>query len=576
MQTADDRDASDDEEAPLLSRARDEVTRLQGRSLWFSNAPWIISLCCLQVMLTRAESVIVFPYLRSLQYCDGQTNTTDIAVHVWSGSDFCQSRSHVTRLAQAEAGYVNSFGMVVHTIALPLLGWLGDHYGRKPLVLLAFAGLFIESVLNAMVQRVDVLAISVAVQMATSAFTPALLAMIADSTQSEGRVGAYAVCLVAAVPTYAIVYVSMTHFIVAEHLHSYQRTWAALAILSALSLIVAVCCPETLPLSGDEKNGAAANDEDEEVEEAARTGNAVARGAVEAALSQHSSMELGADDSTPASRHDDDATSAPETSSKAARLCTCAHALSCCCAASRHSKRPRRGVAESLASHDHDLGSLFAPCAVPSLRYIMVVEALAIFGVAAFSTLDGFAMVAYSWEQETMYYVKLATLPAAGFALAASAWLPRVIGSLRTFQLSILLLLISLSLMCLAQWHERLLAASLMLAGGAAVAVLPVLRLLSTQASPTQQAGTAAAVLAVAHGARAIGLATHAYLFEHAAAYGLLYAPFAVGTVSASVALFVALVLAPPERAWTVLRTAGDHVESQHDVHEDASHHRNV
>ena len=64
--------------------------------------------------------------------------------------------------------------------------------------------------------------------------------------------------------------------------------------------------------------------------------------------------------------------------------------------------------------------ALCAPLAVPALRYLMLVEVPMLLGLAALSTLDGFALIAYSWEQETMYYVRLATGPAAGLAVVGS------------------------------------------------------------------------------------------------------------------------------------------------------------
>ena len=94
------------------------------------------------------------------------------------------------------------------------------------------------------------------------------------------------------------------------------------------------------------------------------------------------------------------------------------------------------------------------------------------------------------------------------------------------------------------------------LCGGAGLGVLPALRLLSTQVAHDQQAAATATVLAVAHGARAFGLALHAYVFEEATAHGTLNATFVLGLVAAFVALLVAVAIPPSPTAWR-LSSAG-------------------
>ena len=128
-----DVDDEEDEEEPLPAEARRKVEHTLDahkiRHFSFRGLPWIIVLCCLQVVLVRAETALQFPYLRSLQRCKSASTSRE-----WSGSDYCADRVVVTRLAQAEAGYVQGVGMVVHCISLPFLGWVGDRIGRKPLV----------------------------------------------------------------------------------------------------------------------------------------------------------------------------------------------------------------------------------------------------------------------------------------------------------------------------------------------------------------------------------------------------------------------------------------------------------
>ena len=54
--------------------------------------------------------------------------------------------------------------------------------------------------------------------MGTNGLAPALLAMIADQTHPDDRLGAYLIIMVATVPAFLFVYVCITHFVLAEHL----------------------------------------------------------------------------------------------------------------------------------------------------------------------------------------------------------------------------------------------------------------------------------------------------------------------------------------------------------------------
>ena len=70
-------------------------------------------------------------------------------------------------------------------------------------------------------------------------------------------------------------------------------------------------------------------------------------------------------------------------------------------------------------------------------------------------------------------------------AVLGSTWLVSRIGALRTLQIGILCLAAALGTMCFAQWHAWLLYGALLLASGAGLTVLPVLRVLITQVGPT-------------------------------------------------------------------------------------------
>jgi hypothetical protein len=414
--------------------------------------------------------------------------------------------------------------------------------------------------------------------MATNGLMPALLAMIADSTHPDDRLGAYLICMLAAVPAYTLVYITITTFVLAEHLHSYKATWHAIAVFAVLGLLVALVCPETLHRSTPAQlhpPSGAVDDEGEGDDVEAREGwsapSASAAGAkaegADGGGAGLAGLELPEQEETDllsrsqrGRRAREWLYSEPEPEPPAwQRLAQWSVDACSCCAGGRGGADGGHDGCSSCCCCDCGR-SLCAPCAMRPLRFVMMVEVPLLLGLSAFSVLDGYALISYQWEQETMYYVRLATMPAGGVAVLASIWLMRVIGPLRTMQLAVALPFASLLLMCFAQWHTHLLFGSLVLAGGAGLAVLPVLRLLATQVAPDKQAAGTATILAVAHGSRAVGLSLHAFVFDEAAARGVLYAPFAFGALALAFALFIALVIPPPDHAWrlgTLGRSAG-------------------
>ena len=573
-------DESGAEDAPLLARAAtiasksdndiedlisspEALNNLRTRSLasfCFKGLPWVVALVVIEVIIVRAESAVQFPYLRSLQRCVRPVVPAAIHGHEgWSGSVHCLDRSAVARMAQAESNYVQGIGQLVHTASLPLLGWFADRFGRRPLVVLAFAGLLAEAVMNWAVQRIDVLFLSVAVQMGTNGLTPALMAMIADGTHPDDRLGAYLICLLAAVPAHAGVYVAVTHFVLAEHLAYYERTWGVIACLATVGLLVALSTPETLHAPGQ---GGGGGDDGDDGDDGEGYRNGAPKGGP---LPQHQLPGRerlpppwpphAVPPRAPAAR-----VPGGRGTKGAGRMCGPAYLLAWCCGGLRDGggdggsgslgEQIEGGVDHVLHAVEGGRDSLCAPCGVPALRYLMLVEVPLLLGTMSLSTLDGFALIAYAWEQETMYYVRLASWPASGLAILLSLPLLRLVGPRRTLQLGVLSLCLALPVACLAQWHSHLLFLALVLAGGVALGVLPALRLVATQVPPAQQAAATATVLAVGHGAKAVGLAMHAYLFEAAAARGLLYAPFALGACFAWLALAVAVLFPPPDDAW--------------------------
>jgi len=334
--------------------------------------------------------------------------------------------------------------------------------------------------------------------------------MVADLLPAEERMSGYLFCVLAAAPTYTLTYGAVAYLVLSPHLRSYTHIWSLLGLLSFFCGCLSLIAPETL------------------------TSTMRAAAEAEAAERQREAAGGGGSHRGQSSRRE---------SERSPRTCLSLEALLCCCHGRSRVKSAGGGGACGSSP-------VFAACANPSLRFVMLLEAPALLGIAAFSCLDGYALIAYGWEQETMYYVRFATLPAAGLAASLSLCLIRRIEALRTLQLGIACLFFSLVAMCFAQWHVGLLYLALLLAGGSTLTLLPILRLVGAQAGPTQQASVAAALLAVAHASQAIGLLTHAFLFERAAAVGILFAPFALGAVAAAMALAIALCCAPSKHAW--------------------------
>lgn len=199
---ADEPDADD----PLQPLLDDPVTTARqhfaGRRLCFPRCGWVLAFLGLQTIVLRAESAVVFPYLRTLIHC----SRGEDAPGEWSGSVHCRSRAVVARLAQAESAFVLSAGTLVHCAALPLLGWVGDTWGRKPLFVLNFGGLLAECALNAHAGSIGAVFVATSIAMGTNGLGPALLATIADSTAADDRAAAYGLCLLVAAPCYAVTY----------------------------------------------------------------------------------------------------------------------------------------------------------------------------------------------------------------------------------------------------------------------------------------------------------------------------------------------------------------------------------
>ena len=350
----------------------------------------VVLIGCTSAVLLRINQALAFPYLRTLQHCEelASASTGGGGAGGWSGSDYCRNRGLVVREAQAETGYVACMGLVLHSLFLPLLGWLGDHYGRKPLIVLFFLGLSVEAALNAAIPRLSAYFLATAVHHATDGLSPALLAMLADVVAPEDRLSSYLLCAVIVSPVYMATYYGVAHYVLAEHMHSSRHTWSLLAAVSAVGALGSLAVPETVGLQTRRPPKA---DADAEVEAEGR-----------------------------AEREDEAAEAEAKRARGAPRVCLPLRLLLCWGCAGRSRALDPSSIPDGGGGGRE---SLLAPCAVPALRFVMAVEAPALFGLASFVVLDGFALIAYGWEQETVYYVRLASLPFGGLAVLSSVWM---------------------------------------------------------------------------------------------------------------------------------------------------------
>jgi len=520
MRRVEDSESDDDgtnERTPLLDRIRRQPQEACSHGLIS-----VVLILCLATFVTRVEAIITFPYLRTLQRCSSQ----DSGLY-WSGSLFCTDRALVARASQADANYMQCIGLILNSLFLPALGWFGDRCGRRPLVALYFGGLAIESGINASVHSIGAFFCAVAFQKCTDGLTPALIAMISDLFPAEDRMYAYLMCVLGAAPVYTLTYGAVAYSVLSHHLRSYASTWSILGLMSLFCACLVFLAPETLTASVRAAATASAKES--------------AAGAVLGRPSQGPADVGGTSSSSSSSS----SRSRSRRRADESRMCLPMHLLLCCC---HGCSRVKGGHSPATCA----ASPVFAACANPSLRFVMIIEVPALLAFAAFSTLDGFALIAYGWEQESMVYVRFATLPAAGLASLLGVRLMRRIEPLRTLQIGLGCLFCSLLAMSFAQWHVGLLYLALVLAGGSTLAVLPILRLIGTQAGATQQASASAMLLAVAHAAQGVGLLSHAYIFDNAAAHGVLFAPFAFGALASFFALAFALCFPPPEHAWLV------------------------
>ena len=229
---------------------------------------------------------------------------------------------------------------------------------------------------------------------------------------------------------------AITHFVLAEHLRSYTHTWAAVALLALVGLLIALSTPETLHRSsaGSTKEGllngstppsphasGAALLEGAPSDAAVGGADWEAEEEEEARRLHGDNHNLSSADASPIPYGGppspaNDAPAKNGGGAEGVRVCSPLRLLTWLCGgASRKGSSDGGGGLTGLWGRGVDsLHTLCAPCALAPLRFIMLLEGPSLIALAAYSTLDGFALIAYSWEQETMYYARLLALPAAG------------------------------------------------------------------------------------------------------------------------------------------------------------------
>jgi len=453
---------------------------------------WILLLGTLNTVLMRAESVVYFPYMRTLQHCATPVDPAKQHTSEWSGSDHCGDRKLVTREAQAIVGYGRGAGLVAHCLFMPFLGRLGDVGGRRVLVIIHFVGMLVESLINAATPKVPVFMLGCFVRGALSGLWPALMSMTADVIRPDDRILAYGILTLSSAVIGAVAFVCVTRQVLTKHWANYGFFWLVLASLSGAGCLLGCVCPETLP-----------------------------------------------PDAASQALHGTAATARPR--SARARLYAFAQVV---CAGRGRGAAGSAGGAAGGAGGGGRLSEqlLFTN---PVLRFLLTLCSPLVVAVAAFTTIDGWAVLAFGWQQETVNYVKFAAAPAAILSLSLALPLQRRLGNANLIRLGVSLITGAMVLMALAEFNVVLFVLALLLMGLASCLAPAVLLLLSTQAPPSQQASTQATFSAIIHGLAAGALAMHGALFKAGGELGYVSLPFAVGAVMVFGVLYHVLFAMP-------------------------------
>lgn len=215
------------------------------------------------------------------------------------------------------------------------------------------------------------------------------------------------------------------------------------------------------------------------------------------------------------------------------RLCMCARLFASC-----HALPGRADAGLGVTA----CGTVLAN---PVTRFLLLLSAPLVVALTSLTVLDGWAVLAYGWQQETVNYVKTAVAPAVIVSLAAALPLQRALGTTRLVRLGVLVVSLSMFLMAVAEFSVCIFVVALLLLGSATCLFPAVLLLLSTQAPQSQQASTQATFSAVTHGLAAGALALHGYLLKQGGLMGYESLPFAVSALLTLISVYVVFFAMP-------------------------------
>jgi MFS family permease len=107
---------------------------------------WVLMI--LQVLYNTVSSVrmaVFFAYIRTTVSCDSALPMAAADSDQWSGSMLCTDKDLVAKAAQGTLGLAMGMNLLVQFVCLAALGALGDSFGRKPVLVLSWIGVLLET-----------------------------------------------------------------------------------------------------------------------------------------------------------------------------------------------------------------------------------------------------------------------------------------------------------------------------------------------------------------------------------------------------------------------------------------------
>ena len=147
----------------------------------------LLVLHCLHNTVSSVRMSVLFPYARTTIYCPNSSTVAAVDVHdpQWSGSAHCTQQQTVAQLAQARAGYAMGANLIVQFISISALGAIGDCWGRKPAMIIAWTGILVEALVNAVWGDYTALVTGRIAQGITGAYAMIVSATIADMSNID-------------------------------------------------------------------------------------------------------------------------------------------------------------------------------------------------------------------------------------------------------------------------------------------------------------------------------------------------------------------------------------------------------